>query len=114
MLEKNIKRGDTGGFTKVALGTALAGLGRYDDGIRVAQEGIAASASGPTIQLVEKPFYEEILIGIYIMAGRQTEAMQLIEDLLSRPGTLTVWKLRLDPLYDPLRNNARFQKLVAE
>jgi non-specific serine/threonine protein kinase len=114
VLEKRIQGGDTYVWTKAALGSSLAGLGRYDEAIRLAKEAVATTSQGPKIDLFNKPGYEGNLLEIYVLAGRQKEAIDLVEDLLKRPGPLTVWQLRLDPLYDPLRNDARFQKLVAE
>ena len=41
-------------------------------------------------------------------------ALDEIERLLEGPSWLTVHTLRLDPLWDPLRGNPRFQALVAK
>jgi len=57
---------------------------------------------------------------IYTHTGKEDEAVKLLEVLLTRPGlvgidivSITLADLRFDPQWDPLRNNARFKKLVA-
>jgi tetratricopeptide (TPR) repeat protein len=49
-----------------------------------------------------------------VLAGDNDTALNLIEQLIPQPGFLTVWKLRLDPLYNPLRNHPRFQALLVK
>jgi hypothetical protein len=48
-----------------------------------------------------------------VATGDLDGAMEDLEVLLGRPGLTTVWELRLDPIYDPLRGRADFQALVA-
>jgi hypothetical protein len=48
--------------------------------------------------------------------GRTDEAIKLLQQLLSTPGTgdvLSPWFLRLEPFWDPLRGDPRFKKLIA-
>ena len=49
-------------------------------------------------------------------AGAHDDALALIERLLAMPagGTITIERLRHDPLWDPLRDDPRFQKLIAD
>ena len=51
---------------------------------------------------------------IYTLTGEQELAIDNLEYLLSIPSLTTKWMLRLDPIYDPLRDNPRFQKLITE
>jgi len=46
--------------------------------------------------------------------GETDEALNMIKELLEKPGeeSLTPAYLRLDPLWDPIRNDPRFQKLA--
>jgi hypothetical protein len=46
------------------------------------------------------------LARIYILTGEQDRALEVLESLLER------W-LRVDPTFDPLRNNPRFRRLVS-
>ena len=45
-----------------------------------------------------------------VLERRQQE----VEQLLTRPSLLTVHTLRLDPLWDPLRGNPRFEALLTQ
>lgn len=68
----------------------------------------------PALDIYYKQIIEEEFVRIYMVCKKHKEAIDLMEDILKRPGTLTKWDLRLDPLYDPLRKDERFKKLIAE
>ena len=50
---------------------------------------------------------------VLMVTGRTDQALSEIDRLLQRPYGLTVWILRLDPTWDPLREHPRFQALVS-
>jgi TolB-like protein/Tfp pilus assembly protein PilF len=52
------------------------------------------------------------LAQIYAMTGASDEAFRLLDHLLQIPNGLTVPTLKLDPAWDPLRNDPRFQALI--
>jgi serine/threonine-protein kinase len=52
------------------------------------------------------------LAKIYSRVGEVDKALDLIDELLSIPSWLSVRLLRLDPVWDPLRNHPRFQALL--
>jgi tetratricopeptide (TPR) repeat protein len=58
------------------------------------------------------PQYVTILAEIYGLTGESDEAFRLIEHLLNVPNGLTVITLKLDPVWDPLRKDPRFQRLI--
>jgi serine/threonine-protein kinase len=50
---------------------------------------------------------------VYALVGEQELAIEQLDELLSRPSDVSVSLLRLDPIWDPLRDNPRFQALLA-
>jgi hypothetical protein len=57
-------------------------------------------------------YYQHQLVRIHILAGNHEKALDLLEPLLKRPSVLTPAWLRIDPNFDPLRSNPRFEKLA--
>ena len=56
------------------------------------------------------------LAQINAQAGHPKEAVALLEQLLSIPAgqTVSIERLKLDPVWDPVRKDPRFQKLLSE
>ena len=97
-----------------ALAFIYAGLGMKDEAIHNALKAVELSHynvdNNFLMQLPSEPNYR--LLYVYIKVGEYEKALDEIERLLSLPYRFTKWNLRLDPLYDPLRNMPRFKKLV--
>jgi TolB-like protein/Tfp pilus assembly protein PilF len=49
---------------------------------------------------------------VYAILGDNTRAIDLLDGLLSRPSDLTVYNLKLNPAWDTLRKDPRFQALI--
>jgi tetratricopeptide (TPR) repeat protein len=97
-----------------ALGLAHAGLGEAASAIA---EGQKAMAMHPTSKdPFEGPRKEESMANIYALLGDADHAIPILKRLLQIPygGAITPALLRLDPLWDPIRNDPRFQELAAE
>ena len=53
------------------------------------------------------------LAQIYAWVGEKEQALRLVDRLLQTPNGVTVAMLKLDPMWDPLGTDPRFQRLVA-
>ena len=58
------------------------------------------------------PYLQHQLVRIYILVGEPDKAMDRLEPLLKIPYLLSPGWLRVDPNFDPLRENPRFKRLV--
>jgi serine/threonine protein kinase/Flp pilus assembly protein TadD len=93
------------------LGIVYGYLGRFAEALR---DGLRASDLLPlSREPVGGSYVAAQLAEIYTIVGEPDKAVAVIDDLLARPGYLTVHELKVDPRWNPLRNNARFQELVA-
>ena len=95
----------------VFLGLALAYLNRKDEAIR---EGERALALAPVAKDAQRgPYYQHEMVRIYMLVGEPEKALDKLEPLLKIPYYLSPGWLKIDPNFDPLRQNPRFQRLVA-
>ena len=93
-----------------ALGIAYAGLGRTQEAIREGKRALdlmplskdAWVGSALALDLAE----------IYVMVGEREAAIDQLDFVLSIAGYVSVAWLKADPLWDPLRDNPRFQELL--
>jgi TolB-like protein/Flp pilus assembly protein TadD len=97
-----------------ALGLAYAFEDRREEAIR---EGNRAVVLYPeSIDAVEGPYYVLNLANIYTIVGEYDEAINKLEYLLSIPSGhfISVPLLKVDPTWDSLRKQPRFQRLLEE
>jgi TolB-like protein/Flp pilus assembly protein TadD/predicted Ser/Thr protein kinase len=88
----------------VLLGLALAYLGKKAEAVREGERGVALSPNAP--------YFQHQLVRIHILVGNHEKALDLLEPLLKTPSVLTPAWLRIDPNFDPVRGNPRFEKLA--
>src|SRR5881296_1146423 len=92
------------------LGLILAGLGRKEEAIK---EGKRAVELLPESQdAFDGPEATASLAQIYAWTGESDEAFRLLDHLLRIPNGLTIPMLKLDPVWDPLRKDPRYQALI--
>jgi TolB-like protein/Tfp pilus assembly protein PilF len=84
---------------------ALGNRAAVDRYAAMLQDTIAKDAyAGPTLQLAIAIARAQL--------GQADEAIALLADLLHKPGDITAALLRADPVWNPIRNDPRFQALV--
>jgi serine/threonine protein kinase/Flp pilus assembly protein TadD len=89
-------------------------LGQKDAAIKEAERAITLLRSGK--DAVDGPTGEENLASVEVLVGDKDRAIPRLQRLLEIPYTdcLTPALLRLNPQWDPLRSDPRFQKLCEE
>jgi serine/threonine-protein kinase len=91
-------------------GLILAALGQKQEAIT---EGKRAVELLPESQdALDGPRGTEALAQIYAWTGESDEAFRLLDHLLVVPSGLTIPMLKIDPAWDPLRKDPRFQALI--
>ena len=110
ILERAIQEGSDDASLHATLGMVLAGLGEKKAAIA---EGKRAVELLPESQdALDGPKMTLALAQIYIWTGENDAALELLERSLITPAGVTVSSLKLNPIWDPLRADARFQALI--
>ena len=91
-------------------GLILAGLGRKQEAIAAGKR--AVELLPETQDAFDGPVGTASLAQIYACTGESDEAFRLLDHLLNVPNGLTIPMLKLDPAWDPLRKDSRFQALI--
>ena len=110
-LAEQIRATPDDGQRHVIRGLALAYLGRKAEAIEEGERGMALvpvsrDAFGGT-------YNQHQLARIYLLVGEPNKALDQLESLLQIPYYLSPGWLKIDPSFDPLRGNPRFERLVA-
>jgi tetratricopeptide (TPR) repeat protein len=93
------------------LGLALAYLGRKDEAIREGERGVALAPVSKNAFV--GPYIQHQLARIHMLVGEPEKALLQLEPLLKMPFYLSPAWLKIDPNFEPLRQNPRFQSLIA-
>ena len=93
------------------LGVALSLLGRKEEAIREGERCVALE--GLAKDKLFGSWNERQLALIYARVGEPEKALDRLEPILRLPSFLSPGWLKIDPAFDPLRGNPRFEKLVA-
>src|SRR6266513_165597 len=109
-VEEQLQRSPDVEKTHIQLAKVLAQLGEKDAELAEAQRAIELlpeskdAFGGP-----------EITAGaaeVYSILGENDRAIESLDELLSRPSAVTVEGLKVNPIWDPLRSDPRFQTLL--
>jgi hypothetical protein len=101
------------GAAHAYLGVSLAlrgGPGDAEEAVRQAEEAVRLYGYDRDSQ--DSDTFDWLLVRTYVLTGRTEEALAFMEELLSRPSVFGIGDLKLDPLYDQLREDPRWEGLV--
>jgi len=112
ILEEQLEQKPDDADLRVQHAKLLAWLGEKDAAIAEAQRAIDLRPESK--DAFEGPQITEQVAQVYTILGDNARAIGLLDELLSRPSEVTSQSLKLDPAWDPLRNDPGFQALFAK
>ena len=97
--------------TLAVLAQVDAGLGDKEKALREAQHAVE-------LMPVEKDFYDGVLVlegltQVYTWTGERDRAIELLEKIAAMPSYINYGRLKVHPSWNPLRGDARFEKIVS-
>jgi TolB-like protein/Tfp pilus assembly protein PilF len=97
-----------------ALAWVYVCLGRNADALRVSRR--AADLLPIEKDAVAGQLFLTGLAEIEARTGKPDEAVKILRQLIAGPscGTVSIARLKIDPVWDPIRNDPGFQKLISE
>ena len=113
--KRSAKRNQITRLLVALLSQTYAVLGEKDAALREAERAVMLLPSAQ--DAVSGPMFEENLARVQVRCGEKDRSISALQRLLLVPygyTPLTPALLRLDPMFDPLRNDPRFQKLCEE
>jgi TolB-like protein/Tfp pilus assembly protein PilF len=108
--EEQLKRSPDVEKPHIQLAKVLAFLGERDAALAEAQR--AAELLPESKDAFGGPEVMEDVAQVYAILGEKDRAIEVLNGLLSRPSAMTVEILKVNPIWDPLRNDPRFQALI--
>ena len=112
IVEAAVRENPTDPWRHAVLGKIFAGLGRKEDAVREGKRAVALLPE--TKDALDGPNMILALAEIYTALGDLDSAFPLLEHSLSSPAGINVPVLKLDPLWDPLRKDPRFEQLLVK
>jgi serine/threonine-protein kinase len=109
-VEEGLKRSPDAADTHIQLAKVLAYLGEKDSALAEAQR--AAELRPESKDAFGGPEITAGVAEVYAILGDNDRVIEILDGLLSRPSAVTVQGLKVNPIWDPLRNDPRFQGLI--
>jgi eukaryotic-like serine/threonine-protein kinase len=110
-LEEELRGAPDNETLHAMLGLAFAYLGEKAEAIREGERGVTLTPI--TKNAFSGSYVQHLLVRIYLLVGEPEKALDQLESLLKFPYYLSPAWLKIDPNFDALRRNPRFQRLMA-
>src|SRR5215475_571116 len=113
LLEARFRERPDDTFAMTALSWVYLALGRNADALRVSRQ--AADSRSIEKDALEGPSFQLGLAQIEARAGVPDEAIKRLRRLLSIPAGIwvSIARLKIDPVWDPIRDRPDFQQLLS-
>lgn len=110
MLQTEIAKAPSDTSRQAALALVLAALGERDAALATAQR--VTQLVPESKDAFDGPRYTENLAETHAILGEVDQAVNILDGLLSRPSTVTVAMLKINPVWDRIRDQPSFQALL--
>src|SRR2546428_13418187 len=113
LLEKGLSERSDDSFAMTELAWVYLALGRNSDALRVARQ--AADLLPIEKDTISGAYFQIGLAEIEARAGAPEEAIKRLRHLLAIPAgqLVSIARLKIDPVWDPIRNDPAFQQLLS-
>src|SRR6266487_3175415 len=109
-IEEQLKQSPDAADTRIQLAKVLAYLNEKDSALAEAQH--ATELLPESKDAFGGPEITSGVAEVHAILGDNGRAIEILDGLLSRPSAVTVQGLKINPIWDPLRNDPRFQALL--
>ena len=110
LLEAQLKESPDAAEIHIQLAKVLAYLGEKDAALTEARR--ATELLPESKDAFGGPEIAAGVAEVHAILGDNDRAIEILDGLLSRPSAVTVQVLKINPIWDPLRNDPRFQALL--
>jgi hypothetical protein len=113
LLEARLRERPDDTFVMTGLSWVYLALGRNADALRLSRQ--AADTISIEKDALSGPSFQNGLAQIEARAGTPEEAIKRLRRLLSIPAgqVVSIARLKIDPVWDPIRNRPDFQQLLS-
>ncbi|PYK50852.1 MAG: hypothetical protein DME51_04595 [Verrucomicrobia bacterium] len=110
--EEQLKRSPDAADTHIQLARVLAYLGEKDAALAEAQR--ATELQPESKDAFSGPEITAGVAEVHAVLGNNGRAIEILDGLLNRPSSITVEYLKVNPIWDSLRNDPNFQVLLTK